>query len=149
MKRYIIAHAKQKQALEWSIGAHTDVIIEHLIKIICLPKHSAKSHWMSEVANQLNRVQRLKSSGRYPSKEQLFSWTYETALDDIRDASALSTIISNIEFDYNVTITISAEELSKRLDHICAAYFDWLATKLSENGVAKNQDIYATLNELI
>ena len=149
IKIYLSEHAKSKQVMEDNIGNKVDVIIEHLIKLIIMPTNESRNHWMGEIAGQLNRVHKLKTKNKYPSKDLLFKWTYEYALDDIKDITWLSNEISNIEYEYNIKCTINAKELSKKLNIVSHNYFYWLSEILSTQGSIQNVMIYKKLEEIL
>lgn len=149
MKIYISAHAKQLRELEWSISEHADVIIEHILKLICMPNHNARNHWFGEIAGQLKRVKRLKSSGKYPSKDLIYEWTYTKSLDDFLDLSWIKQECKVLSSDYNIEITGNPKQISDKLDYVCKSYFAWLADVLSKNGVVSNAEIYSKLEELL
>lgn len=149
MKIYIKAQARQMRELEWMISSHADVIVEHILKLIIMPEHSAANHWKQEIATQLNRVKKLKSTGKYPTSDQIYSWTYDKVSDDIMDARWLEDLIDVIESDYNTYVSIDINTVMKSLDSICKDYFSWLAKNLSEKGMISNAMSYETLNSLI
>ena len=149
MKIYIKAQARQMRELEWMISSHADVIVEHILKLIIMPEHSAANHWKQEIATQLNRVKKLKSTGKYPTSDQIYSWTYEKVSDDIMDARWLEDLIDVIESDYNTYVSIDINTVMKSLDMICKDYFSWLAKNLSEKGMISNAKAYEILDSLI
>lgn len=149
MKIYISAQAQQKQEMIWDISHRADIIIEHLIKLILMPNSFSRKHWQGEIAGQLNKVQKLKSTNKYPTAKQIYEWTYTVREDTMQDINQLSGDIENVEFEYDALITMSAEELSNILLKVASEYFSWLANILAIQGRASNSDIYAKLDELL
>lgn len=129
--------------------SHADVIVEHILKLILMPDNSARNHWEQEIASQLNRVKKLKSSGKYPTSDQLYSWTYEKVSEDIMDLNWLSELVEVIESDYGTAVTNDIRTIRKELDSVCKCYFSLLADKLSQKGMVSNAKVYEILDSLV
>lgn len=149
MKLYISAYAKQKRDMESMMSRKIDVIIEHLIKLICMPDSESRNHWEGEIAGQLNRLQKFKSSNKYPSVDSLMEWTYYSVLDDIQNIGWLKNEIANMEYDYSVSIDISPQQLSQKLDTVTKEYLTWLFNILVNDGYISNREIYHKLDSLL
>lgn len=76
MKIYIWGFAEAQKEVERRLSAHTDEIIEHIIKLVLMPDNSARNHWEGEIAGQLKSIDRLKNSKKFPSAKQIYKWTY-------------------------------------------------------------------------
>lgn len=76
MKIYIRGFAETQKEVERRLSAHTDEIIEHIIKLVLMPDNSARNHWEGEIAGQLKSIDRLKNSKKFPSAKQIYKWTY-------------------------------------------------------------------------
>lgn len=148
-KLYLTEYARAKAVMEAEIEAKTDVIVEHLIKLILMPNNIAYKLWQCEICSQLHTIHKIKGKNKYPSYSQLIEWTYEYALDDIIDINRLRIQIKHIEQDYNVKITMSPQGLSKSLKVVCKLYFEWLCNKLQTYSNVANTDIYRQLDYLI
>lgn len=149
MKIYIRGFAEMQREVERTLSAHTGEVIEHMLKCYLMPDHPAVNHWKSEIANQLNHVDKLKSSKKYPISSQIYNWTYGNNKHMITDLAQFADLVGIICSDYSIELNISYEELADTFDSICKEYFSWLAEKLNKTGTIKNSDIYRKLDELL
>ena len=130
----------------------TEVIVEHIFKLLLMSNHESYNHWKREIANQLNEVRKLKGSNKLPKKEQIFEWSYEDISDQLNDVNFVQNRIDNIIYDYgedSVIYNWDVENFMIKLNDICYSYFDWLADELSKTGYVANSKIYQKLDELI
>lgn len=148
MKIYITAQALQKNEIMQNVHRKTLVIIEHMLKLMIMPNHSARNHWQGEIAGQLNRITLLKSTKKFPSSDNLLKWTYYDNEDSITDFIWLKNELDNIHDEYGVEYDGDIYRLAETFQNICYKYFSWLAEQLSLNGSIRNRDIYQKLDEL-
>lgn len=149
MKIYITAQALKRNELMQNLHAKSPVITEHIFKLIVMPDHTARNHWESEIAGQLNRITSLKSTKKYPSAKELMTWLYYDYEDDISNIRNISNDLDNISDDYGVYYEGNIYELAKDFKEICFEYFSWLSKELSINGSVRNREIYNKLDELV
>lgn len=149
MRIFVTEFADSKKEIERKLSDSTDKIIEHLLKLYLMPINSARNHWISEIANFLNKVNRFAGKNKFPNAKQIYAWTYFKWKDLITDSSYLDILVKNICDEYNITANESIEDLSTQFDLICEKYFRWLSIQLSTYGIVERQMIFKKLNELI
>ena len=150
MKLIINELAMEKAEQEKRLYAHTEQVIEHIIKIVCMPNHSALNHWKQEIASQIVKVNKLKGSKRYPTEKEIYKWTYDKERDSIQDITYISNFIKGEWRTYNYKGNVKQIPLlANNIDYICDNYFKWLANKLSRFGTVFKPDIYDELNFLL
>lgn len=54
MRIYISAQSVRRQEIIQELHQKSTVIIEHIMKIMLMPNHSARNHLEGEIAGQLN-----------------------------------------------------------------------------------------------
>ena len=149
---FIDEYAKQQNAIESTIQNKTEVIVEHIFKLMLMPNHNSYNHWKREIANQFNEVRKLKGSNKLPKKEQIFEWSYEDISDQLTDVNFVQNRIDNIIYDYgenSVVYDYDLESFIANLNNICYNYFNWLSDELSKTGYVANSSIYRKLDKLI
>lgn len=149
MKIYIRGFAELQREVERKLSAHTDEIIDHLMKCYLMPNHSAINHWKQEIAIQINRIDKLKNGKKFPTAKQIYSWTYGKKQDLVTDIGFLSKLIKGVCEEYSVEVMESPYEIMDKFDFICTEYFKWLATELSRVGMVNRSEVYTKLNELL
>lgn len=138
MKIYIQSFAETQQEIHRYLVSRADVVIEHLIKIFLYPERQEVSHWKQEVAATLNRVYKLKSDNKYPSKDWILENSWNVLDDIIRDS------IVPIEEDYGHSSNDNFYNIYNKI----YSYFDWLSGELSKTDRVSNTRIYDKIDEL-
>lgn len=149
MKIYIRGFAELQREVERKLSTHTDEIIEHIIKLILMPKNSARNHWQSEIAGQIRTIDKLKSSKKFPTAKQIYNWTYGKKQDLVTDVGWMGVSIDEIEYQYKITNELSVKKVCDMVDSACFEYFKWLSTELSRVGKVSTPDIYKKLDSLL
>lgn len=149
MRIFVTEFADSKREIERKLSDNTDKVIEHLLKLYLMPKHTAKNHWIGEIANFLNKVNRFTGKNKFPDAKQIYAWTYFKWKDLVTDTSYMNIWVDNICDEYNIEINKSIEDICSEFDYVCEQYFRWLASKLSVGGVVERQSIFKKLNELL
>lgn len=149
MKVYITAQALQKHEIETRLATQMSEIIEHMLKLYLMPNHSARNHWESEIYAFVHNVEKLKQTKKYPTKEQIYSWTYKKVQDLVNDEDWMAIAIEDICEQYGIKLTVSVNCVMHELDKICIDYFNWLSNNLSERGRATSREVYQKLDELL
>ena len=149
MKMYVSAMAESKKEVERSMYFHTKIIVEHIIKAALMPEHSARNHWFQEIATQMKEVDKLKQTKAYPTKDQIYKWTYGKRKDLVTDAGWMSATIKDLQDEYGYAPNMSQTETMTYIDKICESYFTWLSSELSQKGKVPNSEIYRKLNSLM
>lgn len=103
-----MAAARSKNEAIEKLSSFADVILEHLIKLQCYPKHSSAVHWQAELdswAKRLSRFHRGKGGKNYKLSD--FVWCiYEERAGD-------SPVIALIETYGPLQKPINPEKLKK------------------------------------
>lgn len=149
MKFYVNAMARSLREISSKLLDHTDVIVEHIIKLVLMPDHTARNHWKKEIAMQINSIDTLKGSNKLPSSEQIYKWTYKEVEYNINSIKWMSEAIDEIKYDYNISVGMTPEEVCNAVDKVCSEYFGWLADYLSQSGRVASYKIYNKLDELV
>ena len=134
MKILINEFAEDKYRIENELSSHTMPVIEHLAKCLLMPNNNSYNHWKKEIIQQISDINKLKSSKKFPKKEQIYKWTYGKKRDIITDIKAMRQFFKNIENEYNISITKPIYNLCETLDFMCIEYFNLLANDLSTFG---------------
>ena len=137
---YIRAMSEFKNKIYADLTAASKQIDQHIIRLMLYPTSSYIDHWMHEVWASLHDVDTLKSTHKYPKKQFIFS-----AL------SVHNDILSNY-----VRLVVDEEELltPKYIDIVdvlsaVEQYQDWIATKLSSEGIVMQRDVKTKLSEIL
>jgi hypothetical protein len=149
MKIYIIALAETKKELERNLSDHTIEVIERLFKLMVMPDSPDRNQWQEEIAGHIHSVDVMKGSKKFPTAKQIFKWTYGKAYDSINNANWMSSLIQEIEDNYNITITDDICTVMHALDNLSVAYFTWLSKELAASKRVCNSKIYKELDELV
>lgn len=149
MKRYIYAFSQSRKEIERMLYGHTKQIIENICKLVLMPNHSARAHWMKEIASQLYDIDKLSTNNRYPTKKQIFDWSYKKQQDLVSDVNRMRIMMRHLKTEYNIESYMEPSMFSEIADTICVEYFTWLAEKLSIDGFVPYVDIYEMLDMLL
>ena len=145
---FVTEFADSKREIEHTLNISTDNVIEHLLKLYCMPNSENRNHWCTEISNFLCRVKRFAGKNKFPTVKQIYNWTYFKWKDLITDINFFRGMVDDIEFDYSISINGNINTMSNEFDYICEEYFNWLAGGLSMFGRVSRQDIFNKLNEL-
>ena len=150
MKLRINECAMERSEQANKLYAHTEQIVEHLIKIIAMPDHTAVNHWKQEIASQIIKVNKLKGSKRFPTEKEIYKWTYEKDKDSLKDMTYISNFIKGEWRTYNYQGDFkNINKIAHNIQYVCDEYFKWLANTLSKFGIVFKPDIYEELNYLL
>lgn len=149
MRIFVTEFADSKKNMERELKPKTKQIINHLYKLYCMPDHESRNHWMREIANFLNEINKLSGKNKFPTEKQLYDWTYYKFKDQVTEQFYMKAMTKNITDRYNVLIDIPLDDICKEFDNICESYFRWLAGQLSKYGIVSNYEIYDKLDELV
>ena len=149
MNLYIRGFAEARREIERNLTAHTDEILELLLKCFIMPQHTATQHWKQEIASQIYMVDRLKAGKKFPSAKQIYRWTYGKQQDLITDPRWFSAFVYDICNQYGVELEISPDVFMPEFDAICVKYFKWLSEELSDVGRVSRAEVYQKLDELL
>jgi hypothetical protein len=139
----IFGFAYSRSKIAEDLEANVRNIIMHLIKLWRYPNALEVNHWRQEVYNFLNQVGRLKSSNKYPSVNFIMKNTFDVNKPDI--PKWLNSISHVYDEDFESTgIREDTELMSERIKE----YFEWLASKLSDEGNVFSKYVYSKLKEL-
>lgn len=148
MRIFITAQALQKHEMETRFAAFMYDLIEHMLKLYMMPEHNSRNHWKQEIYAFANKVDKFKSSKKYPSKNQIFDWTYRKVDDILNDRSRMTLLVMNLCQSYGCDMPENLDEMLSTFDALCYDYFLWLSDKLSKDGIAFRSDVYSKLDEL-
>ena len=139
MFKYIKAMAYDKQTIMNDLMNKSQPLTDHLIKLYLFPSTEYAAHWRHEVWSFLNRIPKMKSTGKLPSKDLIYS-----GISGYLDTSDNLMYLMMSEYDSSVPERTDIDEL----EAILADYFDWVSTKLSKDGVVVSKEVYKKLDEL-
>ena len=63
MRIFVTEFADSKKNMERELKPKTKQIINHLYKLYCMPDHESRNHWMREIANFLNEINKCLTAG--------------------------------------------------------------------------------------
>lgn len=115
-------------------------IDHHIIKLMLYSNSQYYNHWKQEIFAFLHDTDKLKSTNKWPKKEDILQWL-----------SCHNDVLSN----YRITVEDEYEELvpsSVSDDCILRAieeYQEFLADKLSTNGLVRRNEAYQLLDEIV
>ena len=148
MKLFITEFAESKKEIERELSRHTSVIMEHLEKLVFMPKHNAVNHWEGEIYGQLCKINKLSGKNKYPSARQIYDWTWGKWGDTI-SLPYIRKTIKALEQEYNYKSTLTEKDFLNKLQFVGDTYFKWLSKELSESGRVTTYEVYEILDKLI
>lgn len=148
MKIYITAMTESRKEIERSLKGSAEAVVEHIMKLVLMPHHSARNHWKQEIAALLHKVDRLAGSKKYPSAQDIYKWTYGKIRDRVTDTIYMEEMLYGLTTDYNIETDMTPNEFCGLTDSACTQYFKWLSDRLSSIGMIASQRIYDKLDEL-
>lgn len=153
MRLFVTEFAEKKLEIERKLSSHSEVIIEHLMKILVLPNHESVNHWKKEVFSHLHIIDNLKGSHKLPTAKQIMNWTYYKHYEWLQDRNCIKAFFNDLLYDYgiddlNVGFSYYVDKIYSVADNYCKEYFQWLADNLSKYKRISNQDIYAEIDKL-
>ncbi len=134
----ITCMSKPKSSVAAGLEQRTRQICLHLIKLHLYPENESCNHWRREVANQLNEVDRLKKSNKYPSSQFIYDNTYKL------HKKYISKYIAGVLMDYGDSIYDVDEYL---ISDKVRFYFVWISERLSKDGWISYSEIYEHLKQ--
>lgn len=139
MYLYIRSMSEVKHEIYRKIVDQSDMIVEHLMKILLFPNSEYIHHWQSEIYSFLPRVKKLRNTKKWPSKKFILE-----ALSTNNDM--LDTFIwQSIEEESELTPEyLDAEDALPYIEE----YMDWLADQLSSHGGASPEGVRQKLEEI-
>ena len=140
MYRYIKAMSEERRTIHNRLVDRSDVINEHIIKLLLFPDSSDRDHWKQEIVNALPRIQKMKGTNKFPSASFI-----QEGLSTFNDS--VSSYIRTIEDDYR---TLSPVPVGQR-DIVRALqwYQSYLAKELSKNGSILRTEAYFILDDIV
>lgn len=149
MKKYVYVFSQSRREIKRMLYGRTKQFIENICKLILMPDHSARNHWMKEIASQIFDIDRLSNNNRYPMKKQIYDWSYKKQQDLVTDTIRMKEMKRHLITEYHLESYMDPADFSEVADSICYEYFSWLADRLSNKGFVPYIDIYEKLNELL
>lgn len=147
--KQILGVAQTKKDLEFAFNGPTYQIIENIFKLVLMPNHSAVNHWRKEIASQIYMINKLKSTKKFPSADQIYSWSYAKQQDLVTDVDWTARLIDHLTYEYGAENNFEPSEIAEIVDNICTQYFSWLSDELSAHGIVSYKQIYAVLDSLL
>lgn len=148
MKRYIRCFAENKKDLEMQLSSQLDVCIEHMLYLLMFPTSTYTYHWEHEVYSFFSRSPKLKGTNKFPTKQQIISWTIEKREDVITDKKYMEVLIQTCCEEESYSNIYDVESVIAKFDSIFVTYFEWLAEQLSTIGIVSPENTRTKLREL-
>jgi len=139
MFRIVIGMSDDAKSIYDKIGNVIGEIDDHLVKLALFPNSDSKMHWRAEVYSNLHKVPKLRSTKKFPKYK--FIRERLSIYEDMVDEMCLAV---KREYKNLTPRNISSQEVLK----LVSAYHDWLAEKLSDNGIVIGDDVFEELDEL-
>lgn len=128
MYLYIKGMSQSRKNIIGDLEEKAVPLVEHLVKIIMFQETGNLKHWCDELGGFINRVPRLRSSNKFPSKDLIFH-----AIWDER-SKVLDMVMDDVEYTNPKYTPIEYDEDTIR--GFCEDYVDWLSGTLSNVGQA-------------
>ena len=126
MYLYIKGMSQSRKNLIGDLEEKAVPLVEHLVKIIMFQETGNLKHWCDELGGFINRVPKLRSSNKFPSKDLIFHVIWD------EQSKILDLVMDDVEYT-NPKYT-PAEYDESIIRDFCEKYVDWLATILSADG---------------
>lgn len=123
--------------------------VEHITYLVLFPGSVYTDHWMHEIYSFYSRISKVKTNNKFPTKQQIYSWTYDKVQDVVNDRTYMIRMIQNCCYDEKYKNIYDVDSVIPVLDSICTEYFDWISEQLSQYGIVVQEDAKYKLAELI
>lgn len=141
MRMYILAMSEYAKDIRRELVRKSDKVIEHLVKIILYPTSEYVNGWKQEIYAFIHKIDKMKHTKRYPSYNFVMD-ALSTHLDVLDNYIKL---VKSEMYDYSDHIV----EESEQVHEIVTMYMQWLASKLSSDGIATRQEVYFWIDKNI
>ena len=140
MYMYIRAMSEDQKSIQSELKSHSEQLDEHIIRLMLYPTSEYVPHWKQEIWNFLHRVDKLKGKNKFP-KAQFILDSISTHNDMIEE---LRGLVEDLESELT-PVKIDTQNIIAVLE----AYQKWISEKLSVQGVVRQSEVYAKLDELM
>lgn len=149
MRLFVTELADSKREIERGLNDATEPVLNHLLKLYLMSNSESRNHWITEIFGFLNKIKKLAGKNKFPSKDQIYDWTYNKWEDVLTDDNYLMDSIESIEDIYNINIDENIRTINIGYNRLCRDYFSWLANELSQYGRVTFSMVRTKLNELV
>ena len=146
---WLMEFAENKKEVERQLTSKTDILIEHILYLIMDKNNKAAQHWKTEIYAFISSVKKLSGKNKFPTKSQIYDWTYGKSEDLVNDSAWLFVLVQDVTEKENFYSPRDIDDIMKRLDGFCKKYFTWLASNLSSVGRVTQSSVIQELNSLI
>lgn len=143
MKRYIVANAKKIADIGDDIESVTPSLIEDLAQLYIFPNTEYTNHWRQGVWSTFSEVSRTKKSHKLPRKDFILKNGWNLYKQNVK-ALMNKDIIHESHLIPDKNKRNNVEEFYNIVDE----YMNWIAEKLSKEGIVDSEDIYNKLEQL-
>lgn len=149
MKIYITAMTRNRAEVKSKLGAHMDLIFQHLLCLILTESQTYRDHWMNEIHAFLNTVDKLRMTNKFPTEDQIYEWTYGESRDLVLDDKYFGSLLEEVCEKEKFQIPQDRKSVMTELDLISQEYFKWVAEVLSDRGRIQSSEVHEKLNSLL
>lgn len=130
-------------------GLHdvSDVIIYHIYKIYYIPIKDSRRHWSLEIFSFLNKINKRKSTKKYPPKSFIYNNVFGNQEDSFEEYHI--SYLEDLSYDYPDYEFSTKKDDVLILKNICGEYFQWLSKNLSEKGSVSKREVLEKLESII
>lgn len=140
---YVRANAKRLSDIGDELEGVTLPLLESLAQLYLFPDTEYKNHWRVEVWEKLSEIPKIKRSHKLPKKEYILKNTWHEYNDKLK------TIMNRaVAHEYDLTPDLVRRRNVSKFYNICESYMNWIADKLSKDGIIDPEDVYHKLDDL-
>lgn len=140
---YVKANAKRLSDIGDDLEGLTLPLLEGLAQLYLFPGTEYENHWRTEVWEKLSEVPKIKRSHKLPKKDYILKNTWYEYNDKIK------TIMNRaIAHEHDLDPDPARRRNVSEFYGICEDYMNWIADKLSRDGIVDPEDVYKKLDDL-
>lgn len=140
---YVKANAKRLSDIGDDLEGVTLPLLEALAQLYLFPNSEYENHWREEVWNKLAEIPRTKKSHKLPKSSFILNNTWDLYKSRIR-----AIMNRAIAHEHELMPNEDRKRNTDEFYAICEEYFNWIADKLSLEGVIDPEDVYKKLDDL-
>lgn len=148
--------AEKKSIIKQDLSRSTKEVIDRLFKLHVVkddnfPENYQKirQDWVDDVYDLLHSVPMMKSTGTFPTADQIYQWTYDKYQDLVSYRQYMGVLLDTISDRWD--IDLDEADIPGFLDQFelkCAMYFSWISTRLCGVGIVSLSEVNSKLLEL-
>lgn len=143
MKIYVRSNAKKLSDIGDYLEGVTLPLLGALAQLYLFPNTEYENHWREEVWNKLPDIPRTKGSHKLPKSSYILNNTWNLYKTGVR-----AIMNRAVAYEHELVPDKTRRRNVDEFYNVCNSYMEWIAAKLSSEGVIDPEDVYDKLDEL-